>query len=57
MNNQINSDDIQKSREQEVWITPQQLLDSITRVNEPELSNMTYQNTERYESSKRNQSQ
>ena len=57
MNNQINSDDIQKSREQEVWNTPQQLLDSITRVNEPELSNMTYQNNERYESSKRNQSQ
>ena len=57
MNDQINSDDIQKSREQEVWITHQQLLDSITRVNEPELSNMTYQNSERYESSKRNQSQ
>ena len=56
MNDQIINDDIQKTREQEVWITPQQLLDSITRVNEPELSNMTYQNSERYEKSKRNQS-
>ena len=57
MNDQISNNYIQKSREQEVWITPQQLIDSITRVNEPELSNMTYQNSERYEKNKRNQSQ
>ena len=30
------------SQEQEIWITPQQLSDAITRLNQTELSNMTY---------------
>ena len=31
------------SKEQEIWITPQQLSDAITRLTKPEQSEMTYQ--------------
>ena len=39
------------SQEQEIWITPQQLSDAITRLNQPELSNMTYQKENNNENS------
>ena len=45
------------SQEQEIWITPQQLSDAITRLNQPELSNMTYKKENKNENSKRNQGQ
>ena len=43
------------SQEQEIWITPQQLLDAITRLNQPDLSNMTYQQENDKENSLSNQ--
>ena len=43
------------SKEQEIWITPQQLSDAITRLIQPELSTMTYQQENENENSLSNQ--
>ena len=39
------------SKAQEIWITPQQLSDAITRLIQPELSTMTYQQENENENS------
>lgn len=43
MNEQLTNEDILQSKYNEIWITHQQFIDSVTRLSKPELANMTYQ--------------
>ena len=43
LDDQLTNEDILLSKYNEIWITHQQFIDSVTRLSKPEISNMTYQ--------------
>ena len=52
INDQLTNKDILQSKYNEIWITHQQFIDSVTRLSKPELSNMIYEKDNENENSK-----